>query len=116
MALVEVYKSCCDSPHLPLPVRIRLPSQIKMKNINQSNPSDNIKGAKIFRMATYKIKMTLPTQWVITTEASSEEEAIQKALKADPPSQLAYQDDDEWQPDIMEWPFVAGMTIDAYED
>jgi len=64
-------------------------------------------------MAIYKVRINIPTDWEITIEASSEEEAIKKALEADAPAQLAYQDDDEWQHDILEWPHVGGMTIDA---
>jgi len=61
---------------------------------------------RFYCMATYRVRINIPTDWEITIAANSEEEAIKKALEADAPAQLAYQDDDEW-------PHVKGMTIDA---
>lgn len=66
-------------------------------------------------MALYTVRITIPTEWVMTVDASSEEEATQKALEAEAPTQYAHYDEDEWAPDITEWPHVAGMSIEAEE-
>ena len=64
-------------------------------------------------MALYKVSIYPETQWDITVEAESEEEAKKKALEADGPTTYGHMTDDEWQAQIWEWPNIGNGQVDV---
>lgn len=70
-------------------------------------------------MKTYKVTIYPVTPWTVRVNAKSEKQAVKKAMELEGPAIYAYQNeqDEEWFPDITEWPNIGkNGQIDVEED
>lgn len=67
-------------------------------------------------MKTYKVTIYPVTAWTVTIKAKSEKAAKKKALELDGPAAYTFYDEDEWKPEIWEWPNIGkNGTVDVEE-
>jgi hypothetical protein len=64
-------------------------------------------------MKSFKVTIYPVTPWSIIINAKNEAAAKKKALNLDGPSMYCHYDDDEWRPEIDEWPNI-GKNGEVY--
>lgn len=57
-------------------------------------------------MKSFKVSIYPQTVWSVEVEAENEEEAKKKALDLEGPSEPGYKSENEWYPEIWEWPNI----------